>query len=240
MLTEESLLYRCQNLSFRYRLGTTWVKALNQISLSIPRNHLTTLSGPSGSGKSTLLSVLGLIEPVQTGEVQFGKTSLSQLSEADKNQIRRAKLGFIFQQFLLFDTLTAEENVSYFLKHLNLSKSEKKKRTLDALESVGLKDHQKKRPLEMSGGQRQRVAIARALVKEPTVIIADEPTASLDQATGESVMNILSQLVREQRASVIVASHDPMALSYSTFSVKLSDGQILSSEAITPTGGVKS
>jgi len=181
------------------------------------------LAGPSGSGKSTLLHLLGLIEPVQSGSLLYGGQDFSALSEAEKNQFRRFDLGFIFQQFFLFDTLTALENVEYFLKNQNLTAAERLKRSEAALTQVGLASHLRKKPNEMSGGQRQRVAIARALVKNPKVILADEPTASLDQKTGREVMELL-KAAAANGTTVIVASHDPMALSYADRIIHIQDG----------------
>ncbi len=219
-------LFLCENLSYRYRLGNLDIQALTSLSLEIPEGELYALAGPSGSGKSTLLNLLGLIEPVQEGRIFLGRDDLSSIDEARKNQLRREALGFVFQRFLLFDTLTAAENVAYFLKHRHLSRAEESRAVDRALESVGLSQHAKKRPLEMSGGQRQRVAIARALVKNPTVVIADEPTASLDQTTGREVMQIFSRLAKDHGKTIVLASHDPMALSYATKIARLRDGRI--------------
>jgi putative ABC transport system ATP-binding protein len=218
-------LYACRNLDFQYRLGKMTLPALTGVSLDLPSGELTALAGPSGSGKSTLLNILGLIEPVQKGEVLFRGQSLGSLKEEEKNQLRRLDLGFVFQQFHLFETLTASENVEFFLKHHALSPGQRKERVGAALASVGLSQHAQKRPLEMSGGQRQRVAIARALAKSPKVILADEPTASLDQKTGKEIMEIFARLVKEGR-TVLLASHDPMALGYASRIVRLKDGTV--------------
>ncbi|MBY0370383.1 ABC transporter ATP-binding protein [bacterium] len=224
-------LFQCKNLAFHYPLGTVEVPALHALDLTLSPGQMTCFAGPSGSGKSTLLRILGLIEPIQTGDVLYRGTSLKGLSEKQKNQIRRTELGFIFQHFVLFDTLTAVENVEYFLKHRGFSAKEKRERALNALNAVGLGAQARQRPRQMSGGQRQRVAIARALAKDPRVIIADEPTASLDQATGQQIMSLLSELGKTQGVTVVLASHDPMAMSFAQQIVRLKDGHLQAVES---------
>ncbi|MBC7658346.1 MAG: ABC transporter ATP-binding protein [Chitinophagaceae bacterium] len=220
-------LYECSDLNFAYKLEKQKVKALQGVDLSVQSGEQLLIIGPSGSGKSTLLNLLGLIEPLQKGEIIFQGQSFSRLSEKERNAIRRFKIGFIFQSFLLFEVLTAAENVEYFLSRQGLSRSERKKRVADALEAVGIGDQAHKRPPEMSGGQRQRVAIARALAKHPAVIIADEPTASLDQKTSRDILDVLKSL-RTQGVSVIMSSHDPLAESYASRIVHIMDGQLQS------------
>jgi len=222
----KDILYKLEKVSFSYDLGAQKVKALQGVSLNIPEKALVTLSGPSGSGKSTLLNVLGLIEPVQEGEAFFQNECLSKMTECRKTEIRKRKVGFIFQHFHLIPVLTAEENVSYFLYRQGLSKEEIEKRTREALQSVSLWDHRKKLPSQLSGGQKQRVAIARALAKKPEVIIGDEPTASLDQQTGREIIEIFVKLVKEEKVTVILTTHDPMVQSYADINFHLRDGKL--------------
>ncbi len=217
------LLYEIDKLIFSYLLGGQKIEAISQLSLKIPARTLVTISGPSGSGKSTLLHILGLIEPVQKGQVLFLGEELSQMTEGRKNEIRRSRIGFIFQQFHLIPVLTAEENVRYFLTKLKLSKKEIEERTQDSLHAVGLWAHRMKKPSQLSGGQKQRVAIARAMAKMPDVIIGDEPTASLDQKTGHEIMEILAK----RNCSVILATHDPMVLSFAKKNYHLVDGRLI-------------
>lgn len=220
-------LYSTRNVCFDYLLDTQKIRALEHVSLDIAQGSLICLTGPSGSGKTTLLNLLGLIEPVQEGEVHFQGKSLRGLGEAELNELRRFRIGFIFQQFQLFPVLRADENVEYFLARQKLAPDEREKRVREALEAVGLWQHRGKRPLEMSGGQRQRVAIARAIAKKPQVIIADEPTASLDQATGKSIMELIKDLNRSMGVSVILSSHDPMVLQFTDQQIRLVDGQVV-------------
>lgn len=201
------------------------VPALKNVSLTIDRGSFICLKGPSGSGKTTLLNILGLIEPIQKGDVLLNGQSFANLTESEKNGIRRERIGFIFQSFHLFPVLSARENVEYFLIKQGIQTGERKRRVEAALRDVGLLDHGKKRPLEMSGGQRQRVAIARAIAKQPEVILADEPTASLDQNTGRDIMEIFLKLNQERGTTIIVSSHDPMVQSFTPKHISLRDGE---------------
>lgn len=220
-------LYEIKKVAFSYQLGSCSIKAIREITLNIPEGALVTFSGPSGSGKSTLLNILGLIEPIQKGEVLFQNQNIATLSQDQMNKIRKFKIGFIFQQFHLIPVFTAEENVAYFLARQGLSKEEIKNRTKESLENVGLWEHRMKKPSELSGGQRQRVAIARAVAKKPEVIIGDEPTASLDQKTGREVMEIFNYLVQEKKVSVVLTTHDKMIQSYSNKNFHIQDGLLV-------------
>jgi len=221
-----SALYSAKNVAFAYKLGTQNVQALNGIDLDLERGGFYCLAGPSGSGKTTLLNLLGLIEGMQRGSLSFDGTELSNLSEKNKNRIRRFRIGFVFQNFNLFPVLRADENVEYFLLHQDLPAVERRERVRSALTAVGLWEQRGQRPVQMSGGQRQRVAIARALAKKPDVIIGDEPTASLDQETGKGIIDTIAGLCRESGVTVILSSHDPMVLSRAENVITLRDGRI--------------
>jgi len=218
---QNQFLYRIQNLEFSYMLGKEKIPAIRNLNFEIPSSTLVAISGPSGSGKSTLLNLLGLIEPVQEGSLMFQEEQINRMNETRKNEIRKNEIGFIFQQFHLMPVLTAEENIRYFLSKQKRSKNEIDERTDEALQLVGLWEHRKKKPSELSGGQKQRVAIARAIAKKPQVLIADEPTASLDQKTGREIMEILARM-----GSVILTTHDPMVQSFATIHYHLVDGQL--------------
>lgn len=226
MNTIDSPLYSIRDVRFSYDFGNLKAPALNGVSLDIRQGDFICLTGPSGSGKTTLLNLLGLIEAVQDGDIHFNTNSLKTLTEREKNRVRRYQIGFVFQTFQLFPVLTAAENVEYFLTRQGIPTTERKNRVKDALAAVGILDQSDKKPAEMSGGQRQRVAIARAIAKSPRVIIADEPTANLDQATGKGVMEIFAKLNHDQQISLIISSHDPMVQSYSRHQVRLVDGKI--------------
>ncbi|MBS0604996.1 MAG: ABC transporter ATP-binding protein [Verrucomicrobia bacterium] len=224
---KNGILFSLKDINFSYLLGNQKISALNALTLEIPAHALITVSGPSGSGKSTLLNLLGMIEPLQEGEILFQNESFSTMSPVRKNQIRKFDIGFIFQQFHLIPVLSAQENVEYFLRRQGLASEEIERRTHEALDSVGLWEHRKKKPSELSGGQKQRVAIARALAKKPAVIIGDEPTGSLDQKTGRGIMEIFDGLVKEKKLSVILTTHDPMVLSFSQQNFHFHDGHLI-------------
>jgi ABC-type lipoprotein export system ATPase subunit len=224
-MTEPSL-YRLRAVSFSYPLGRLKVRALDGIDLDIGKGEFVCLSGPSGSGKTTLLNLLGLIENVQGGSVELAGRNVGELTESEKNRLRRYLIGFVFQTFQLYPVLRADENVEYFLARQGLPRAERERRVAGALAAVGLSEKRRQRPMEMSGGQRQRVAIARALAKRPQVIVADEPTASLDQATGRGIMQIFQRLNRDSGVTVIAASHDPMVLQFASRELHLVDGRI--------------
>jgi ABC-type lipoprotein export system ATPase subunit len=221
---KEIFLYQVKDLMFSYSLGDQEIEAIRGLSLEIPHSVLVTISGPSGSGKSTLLNILGLIEPVEKGRVFFQNEDLGSMNEARKNEIRKLRIGFIFQQFHLIPVLTAEENVRYFLARQKLKRTEIEERVRDSLEAVGLWEHRVKKPWQLSGGQKQRVAIARAIAKRPDVIIGDEPTASLDHKNGQEIMKILSGLVEKGKSSVILTTHDEMVKSFATKNFHMHDG----------------
>ncbi|WP_141735261.1 ABC transporter ATP-binding protein [Oligoflexus tunisiensis] len=218
-------LFSCQQISHSYRQGQQLFPALHDVNLEITAGEFCLIMGPSGSGKSTLLNLLGLIEPLQTGKIFFQGQELQAIDEGKKNQLRRFQLGFIFQSFHLFDVLSAAENVEFFLTRQGVPSAERKQRVQESLEAVDLWDHRTKRPQELSGGQRQRVAIARALAKQPAVILADEPTASLDQDTARSILLLLKNLCAQGR-TIIISSHDPLARDYASRVLYLKDGRL--------------
>jgi ABC-type lipoprotein export system ATPase subunit len=219
-------LYELDSLDFHYQIGKEEIHAIQNLSLNLDRGSFTCFFGPSGSGKTTLLNLMGLIDIPQKGILRFDGRNISTLSEKEKNAIRRKELGFVFQSFHLFPVLTAEENVEFFLARAGIPKSERIVRIEKALSEVGLLDQRKQKPLEMSGGQRQRVAIARALAKQPKVLIADEPTANLDQDTSHKIMEIFQKLHREQGLTLVMSSHDPMVQSFAKQKICIKDGRI--------------
>lgn len=215
-----------QNVSKVFKLGKTRVKALTDISLKVFDGEFLAIAGPSGSGKTTLLNMIGCIDHPTTGNVEIEGQSVIGLSSNKLADIRLAKLSFIFQTFNLIPVLTAFENVEYPL--LKTEKNDKKRaeRVFSSLASVGLEDFVKHRPEELSGGQRQRVAIARALVTNPRIILADEPTANLDQKTGEGVLNIMKKINEDYKTLFIFSTHDPEVMQMATRVVRITDGII--------------
>ena len=210
-----------------YTIGKVETQALRGIDLTIESGEFTALVGPSGSGKTTLLQLLGCLDQPTTGEVFINGKNVSHLNRDQRADMRRGTLGFIFQFYALIPTLSAYENVEMPLLLANTGATERKERVMQLLEAVDLKDHINHRPDQMSGGQQQRVAIARALATKPALILADEPTANLDTANGEQVMQIMSRLNKDTGATFVFATHDPRVIKFAQRVVTLRDGLIV-------------
>lgn len=196
------------NISKSYLVGSDRQPVLNDVSLTLSPGDFTALVGPSGSGKSTLLNLCGLIDRPDHGQIVWQGDDITQASRAQLTQIRRDTIGFIFQTFNLIPVMSAWDNVAYPLLLTNTSSSDVRHRVDEVLDAVGLRELAHKRPDRLSGGQRQRIAIARALVKKPQLIVADEPTASLDQDTALTVTRLLKDLSQAYGSAVVVATHD--------------------------------
>jgi putative ABC transport system ATP-binding protein len=201
-------MYELKNLTKSYDQSKRKVTALADVTLSIPAGQMVAIQGPTGGGKSTLLQMLGALERPTSGSVSLGGEVLSAMRDSRLAGIRAKEIGFVFQGFNLIPTLTAQENVETALAPLKLSSAERKSRASAALADVGLGDRGNHRPSELSGGQQQRVAIARALVKNPDVLLADEPTGNLDEETRDDIMNLLEGLWRDKGLTLIVVTHD--------------------------------
>ena len=199
--------------------------ALRGVSLKVEQGEFMALSGPSGSGKTTLLNLIGGLDHATSGDIRIDGKPLSGLSRAELSDLRRDKIGFIFQAYNLVPVLTAAENAAYVLELQGVSAEERRKRVKELFERIGLGSHLDSKPLKMSGGQQQRVAVARAIVSKPAVVLADEPTANLDQATGAALMDLMRELNRERGITFIFSTHDPMVLSRADRVVRLIDGQ---------------
>jgi putative ABC transport system ATP-binding protein len=197
-----------QGVRKTYRLGPHVIPALQGVDLSVARGELLALTGPSGSGKSTILNLAGLIDTPDQGEIVFGSRSVIGLGENERTLLRRDALGFVFQNFNLVPVMTVEENVDYPLFIAGVPAAERRERVAAQLDAVGLREHAKHRPDALSGGQRQRVAIARALVKRPRLVIADEPTASLDSHTADQVLALMRERCHAEGAAFVIATHD--------------------------------
>jgi putative ABC transport system ATP-binding protein len=191
-----------------YRLGQHVIPALQGVDLSVQRGELLALTGPSGSGKSTILNLCGLIDRPDSGEILLGGQRVTDLDETERTLLRRDALGFVFQSFNLVPVMTVAENVDYPLFIAGVPAAERRERVAAQLEAVGLQDHAQHRPDALSGGQRQRVAIARALIKRPRLVIADEPTASLDSHTADQVLDLMRERGHAEGAAFVIATHD--------------------------------
>jgi putative ABC transport system ATP-binding protein len=219
-------LYEVRALSYRYAGNGQPVSALVDVDLDVGTAEFLAIAGPSGSGKTTLLNLLGLLHGADTGTIRFDGMDVSTLSERQRTRLRRERIAFIFQSLNLIPVLTAYENVEYVLLTRPLPSAERRRRTLEALAAVGITEQAGQRPQRMSGGQQQRVAIARALVRDVGVVLADEPTAALDQTTGHAVMDLLKRLNRDRGITFIFSTHDPRILAAADRVVHLTDGRI--------------
>lgn len=224
-------LVRLGSVSKVYRAGSLEVTALRDIRLEIPAHRFSTVIGASGSGKTTLLNLIGCIDKPTGGMIEICGESVLRLDSNEIADFRARNIGFIFQSFSLIPVLSAYENVEYPLLLVGIDASERRKRTLEMLEAVGLTDQAHQRPNELSGGQKQRVAIARALVKRPQLILADEPTANLDSATGASILKLMREVQMESRTTFIFASHDPQLISHADDIFTIRDGEIVEHRA---------
>ncbi|MFJ4782935.1 ABC transporter ATP-binding protein [Streptomyces sp. NPDC088794] len=201
-------MYELRGVTKRYTRGKEAVVALDNVDLNIADGDRLVIQGPTGGGKSTLLQMLGALDRPTAGEVTLDGTDLAKLSEARLTKVRSENIGFVFQSFNLIPTLTAQENVETALVPLGIKGKDRRERAAEALKSVGLGERLGHLPSEMSGGQQQRVAIARALVKEPKVLLADEPTGNLDESMRDEIMDVLERMWKELGLTFIMVTHD--------------------------------
>lgn len=213
-----------------YGEGPTLVRALDGVTLTFEPGEFTVISGPSGSGKTTLLNLVGLLDRPTQGTVQVAGQQTSGLSDRDLTQIRSKHIGFIFQSFNLIPVLSAVENVEMALHLARVTDGSPRERATAALAAVGLGDLVHRRPTQLSGGQQQRVAIARALVKNPSLVIADEPTANLDSVSGAKVLDLMRKLNEEDDVTFLFSTHDPMVIERARRVVQIHDGRVSSDE----------
>jgi putative ABC transport system ATP-binding protein len=218
---------RVENVTRIYKIGKVETQALGGVSLSIESGEFTALVGPSGSGKTTLLQMLGCLDRPTSGDVYINGKNVSKLNRNQRAEMRRGTIGFIFQFFALIPTLTAYENVELPLLLTGHNGSSRRARVTELLKAVDLTDRGHHRPDQLSGGQQQRVAIARALATKPALILADEPTANLDTANGQQVMETMTRLNRETGVTYVFATHDPRVIQYARRVVALQDGLIV-------------
>jgi putative ABC transport system ATP-binding protein len=209
-----------------YQLGEHVVPALRGVDLAVMPGEFVALTGPSGSGKSTILNICGLIDRPDAGDVLLGAESMAAIPETRLTRLRRDRLGFVFQAFHLVPVMTVAENVEYPLSLAGIGSRERKKRVFEQLDAVGLLAHARHRPDALSGGQRQRVAIARALIKRPTLVLADEPTASLDSETADQVLDLMREQCHAHGAAFLIATHDDRLKARCDRVVGIRDGQI--------------
>jgi len=209
----------------RFQVGDETVRALNQVDLKPSRGDYYSIMGPSGSGKSTLLNILGLLDRPNAGHYWLDDIDTTSLAEEQRAEVRRSKIGFVFQAFHLVPRLTAAENVELPMTLAGIDPHQRKQRVHAALEPLGLLDRASHRPDQLSGGQRQRVAIARATIMQPTILLADEPTGNLDKASSKDVIETL-ELLNSKGLILLVVTHDPEIGSRAKHSIRMDDGAI--------------
>ncbi len=224
--SDNQILITVRDLDRVYTKGDETVYALKNVSLDIFRAEYLSIMGPSGSGKTTLFNMVGALDRPTRGEVRVGDVSLPKLSSLELSYFRCKHIGYVFQTYNLIAWLSALENVALPLTFLGRSESEAHRRATEVLERVGLGHRLEHLPLELSGGQQQRVAIARALANDPSIILADEPTANLDMHTGEEIIKLLSQLCKEEGVTVVTATHDHKMLAASDRIVWIKGGAV--------------
>jgi len=217
-----------------FKIGEVETRALRGVDLTIENGEFTALVGPSGSGKTTLLQLIGCLDQPTAGKVLINGKDVTKLNRNQRADLRKSALGFVFQFFALIPTLTAYENVEMPLLLDHHSSTERRERVNQLLESVGLADRAHHRPDQLSGGEQQRVAVARALASNPSLVLADEPTANLDTENGKQVMEIMQKLNKETGVTYVFATHDPRVIKYAKRIVTLRDGLIVENNGSAP------
>ena len=217
----------------QYRMGTIAVDALKGVTIVINQGEFCALMGPSGSGKSTLMHIIGCLDVPTSGTYHLAGEDVGMMSEVDLADIRNRRIGFVFQQFNLLPSLTAQRNVELPLAYAGVERPERRSRAVAALRRVGLDDRMSHRPGELSGGQQQRVAIARALVTDPDLILADEPTGNLDSAAALEILDLLSELYASGR-TVVLITHDAEVAGHADRILRIRDGNIQADETRDP------
>ncbi len=223
------MLIKLFNISKIYKMGLTEIRAIDGVSMEVEAGEYIAIMGPSGSGKSTLMNLMGCLDTPTSGSYILNDTEVAHLDDDRLAEIRNKEIGFVFQTFNLLSRANALQNVELPLIYSNISAKERRRRTLQALEVVGLEDRVRHRPSELSGGEGQRVAIARALVNNPSLLLADEPTGNLDSKMGEEIMQVFDRLY-EQKNTIIVVTHEEHIARHTKRVIRLLDGKIISDE----------
>jgi len=224
-------LFSLHDVRKTYRVGSVETHALRGVNLEIAQGEFTAIAGPSGSGKSTLLHLMGALDHPDGGEIRLGDERIDQLSRRDAAHMRLARLGFVFQAYNLIPVLSAVENAGFVLELRGVSKTERIERARQALDWLGMADLADRMPNQLSGGQQQRVAVARAIAGNPDIVLADEPTANLDSATGQQLIDLMRNLNEEHGVTFVFSTHDPCLLSHVRRIVRLEAGRVVNDDA---------
>jgi len=223
---QDENIVEVKNVKKTYRQGTIDVNALRGLDLTVKKGEFTAISGPSGSGKTTALNLIGALDKPTSGSILLEGNDLVKLGRTKLSQIRRDRIGFVFQAYNLVPVLTAFENAEIVLALQGVDETERRERVMGILKDVGLEDLAGRRPDQLSGGQQQRVAIARAIAANPAVVLADEPTANVDSETAERLIAIMERLNQERNATFIFSTHDPRVMERARRLVRLVDGRV--------------
>ena len=218
---------RCVDLCKTYRQGDQDIKALDHLSIEVEEGGFVCLSSPSGGGKTTLLNAIGGLDRPDSGEVYIAGERIDNLSKGDLAELRLHRIGFVFQAFNLIPVLSARENVEFVMQVQGVPAAERRDKSLEILDEVGLEGLEDRLPSEMSGGQQQRVAVARAIVSGPALVLADEPTANLDSKTADGLIDLFQHLNDHHGTTFIIATHDERVMTYAKRLVRMLDGRIV-------------
>jgi putative ABC transport system ATP-binding protein len=221
----------CKNLCKTFQQGDEIITGLDHVSISIAESDFVCLSGPSGSGKTTLLNAMGGLDTPDSGEIYVGETRIDQLSKGQLADMRLNSIGFVFQAYNLIPVLTARENVEFVMQIQGVPADQRSSHSFKILKEVGLEGMEERRPAQLSGGQQQRVAVARAIVSQPTLVLADEPTANLDTVTSSQLMDLFVELNIKRKITFVIATHDRRVMKYANRLIKMVDGKIINDQA---------
>ena len=219
-------IVECINVQKTYRQGQIEVHALKDISLTIEKGEFLAVAGPSGSGKTTLLNLVGGLDVTDAGSIIVDGNAFDQMSQSQLAKLRLHRVGFVFQAYNLIPVLSAAENVEFVMLLQGVPAGERRERAMSILDDVGLEDKYNRRPSELSGGQQQRVAVARAIVSNPSIVLADEPTANLDSKTGTGLLDMMKKMNIEKSVTFIFSTHDNMVMDYARRLILLHDGRL--------------
>ena len=218
---------RCINICKTYHQGSDEIKALDHVDLEVEEGAFVCISAPSGGGKTTLLNAVGGLDMPDSGEVWIEDARIDQLNKGELAELRLRHIGFVFQAYNLIPVLTARENVEFVMEVRGVPAHERRQKSLEILQEVGLEGLDERRPAEMSGGQQQRVAVARAIVSRPSLVLADEPTANLDSKTAEGLMRLFANLNQDRETTFVIATHDRRVMAHARRLIKMLDGRIV-------------
>ena len=221
----------CKDLCKTFKQGDEIITGLDNVSIAIDEGDFVCLSGPSGSGKTTLLNAMGGLDTPDSGEILLANKRIDQLGKGPLADMRLHNIGFVFQSYNLIPVLTARENVEFIMQVRGMSADERSRRSYKILKEVGLEGMENRRPAHLSGGQQQRVAVARAIVSQPTLVLADEPTANLDTVTSSQLMDLFVELNQHHNITFVIATHDVRVMKYAKRLIKMEDGKIISDQA---------